>query len=158
MIESQRLLVQCTMLRQPTLQESAVDFFVGFDSENTPYLFLPTSHGVLEEHELYAVPVLMRKKEASLYLLDDTILAVDLNDMIEFHCDLTYYFGPEYNMLKKYLKSTEYRSYVMWSNGIRQDQINELLDSYSAAKSEELRQSIREKLSRYSGQTSKEMK
>ncbi len=155
MIETQRLIVQCSMLRQPTLHESAADFFVGFDLENTPYLFLPTSHGVLEDYELYAVPVLMRKKEASLYLLDDTILAVDVNDMIEFHCDLTYYFGPEYNMLKKYLKSTEYRSYVMWSNGMRQDQINELLDSYATAESEELKQSIRKKLSRYSGQATR---
>ncbi len=151
MIETQRLLVQCTMLRQPTIHESAADFFVGFDIDHTPYLFLPTAHGVLEENELYAVPILMRKKDARMYLLDDTILAVDLKDFDEFHCDLTYYFGPEYNMLKKYVKSTEYRSYVMWSNGIRQDQINELLDSYASADTEEAKQTIREQLTRFSG-------
>ncbi|WP_257349305.1 hypothetical protein [Pseudalkalibacillus decolorationis] len=149
MIESQRLMVHLTMLRKASLHESAADFFVGFDNKDNPYLFLPTSKGVLPENQLYAVPVLMRRKEATLFLLDDTILAVDIGDFHEFHSDLTYYFGPEHNMLKKFIRSTEYRSYVLWSNGILRDQIDELLDSYKQAESEDKKQTIRTQLSRF---------
>ncbi|WLD94165.1 hypothetical protein [Alkalihalobacillus sp. AL-G] len=149
MIESQRLLVQLTMLREATLHESAVDFFVGFDDDENPYLFLPTSPGVLPENQLYAVPVLMRRKEATLFLLDDTILTVNIENFHEFHSDLTYYFGPEHNMLKKYIRSTEYRSYVLWSNGMLRDQIDELLDSYAKAESEDKKRTIRMQLSRF---------
>jgi hypothetical protein len=150
MIESQRLLVQMTMLRNATLKESAGDFFVGYDTEENPYLFLPTSPGVLPENHLYAVPVLMRRKDATLFLLDDTIVAVDIDCFQEFHSDLTYYFGPEHNMLKKYVRSTEYRSYVLWSNGMLRDQIDELLDSYTRAESEDRKKVIRTQLSRFS--------
>lgn len=98
--------------RFPQKTESPFQFFVGFKPEGTPFLLLPTPTGILPRGEVFAVQIIQKRSGALLFRMADDIIAVQLNEFVEIHDDLTYFFGPNHNMLKKYVESEDYLKYV----------------------------------------------
>jgi hypothetical protein len=151
MLHVHRIIVETIMSRKPSFRENEHAFFVGFNEGGRAYLLLPTAIGILAENELYAIPILNDSEKSHLYVLDQIITTIKLNELYEFHDDLTLFFGPEHNMLRRFLDSDKFKSYVNWSSMLREDQIDELLQKYRQADSPEKKETIKKRLTRFVG-------
>jgi hypothetical protein len=137
------------MLRNPRYEEDEYNYFVGFNEEGNAFLLLPTAKGLLEANYIFALSLVQNKEKKYIYELDTKVTAVDLNDLYEFHDDLAFFFGPNHNLLKKFLNSKGYKTYVSWIQSRRVKQIDELLSQFSQAKNTTKREQLTERLKRF---------
>ncbi|EIT85783.1 hypothetical protein A374_08109 [Fictibacillus macauensis ZFHKF-1] len=130
MIQVQRMIVQTTMSRLPVKQESNQDFFIGYDHKEMPYLLLPTAPGLLSEEECFALPFERDLYNSYKYTLNYAKTIVNLEELTLFIDHLSFFFGPDQNMLRVYLQSKHYETFVEWSEEKQSKKIQEALFNY----------------------------
>lgn len=130
MISVQREIVHATMKRPPVKNENSYDFFIGYDEQDTPFLLLPTTPGLLLEDECYGISFQRDTCNPYKYHLDTHIVPVKLGQIRMYIDHLAFFFGPDHNMLNAYLQSAGYQAYVSWSEKKQQEIIKEMLVKY----------------------------
>ncbi|MCK6255957.1 hypothetical protein M1K46_14955 [Fictibacillus sp. WQ 8-8] len=135
LINLQKEIVHATMKRPPVKNENSHDFFIGYDGQDTPFLLLPTTPGLLLEDECYGISFQRDVCNPYKYHLDTHIVPVDLNNIRMFIDHLAFFFGPDHNMLNIYLESSCYQAYVSWSTKKQEEVIKETLLKYDAVSS-----------------------
>jgi hypothetical protein len=141
--------VEATMLRNPCSTENPYKFFAGYNEEGNAYLFLPTAKGLLKSNYLFALAIIRNEEKKYIYELDTKVVPISLDDIYDFHEDLTFFFGPNHNMLKKFLESKGYKTYINWIHKKREKQIDTLLAQFGQADTPSKREQLTEKLRRF---------
>lgn len=144
-----RLIVETTMLRNPMQPENPLRFFAGYNEEGNAYLFLPTAKGLLKPNYLFALAIVQNTDKKYIFELDTKVIAINLEDIYDFHEDLTFFFGPNHNMLKKFLDGKGYKTYINWIQTKREKQIDSLLAQFGEADTPIKREQLTEKLRRF---------
>ncbi|HEX7063842.1 MAG TPA: hypothetical protein VF199_02135 [Bacillales bacterium] len=111
------MIVRSVMSRMPREEEQVEDFFIGFDSCDRPYLLLPTPE-TLGDDSLFAIRLIADPLNRFRFRLDSHFTCMPLQRLKYFFDDKTYFFGPEDNMLKRFLKGRTYRVYTEWINNL----------------------------------------
>lgn len=112
-----RMIVKSVMTRMPADNEQVEDFFIGFDGCERPYLLLPTPD-MLGEDRLFAIRLTGDPNNSFRFTLDSHFTCMPFRRFRHFYDDKTYFFGPEANMLKRFLKGQTYRSYTEWIHNL----------------------------------------
>lgn len=108
-----RMIVKSVMTRMPADEESAEDFFIGFDAYKRPYLLLPTP-AIFQGDVQFAIRLIADPANRFQYRLDSDFIRMPFRRFWHFFDDKTYFFGPEDNMLQQFLQSPAYRAYKEW--------------------------------------------
>jgi hypothetical protein len=137
------------MSRNPTSTEDPYNFFAGYNEEGNAYLFLPTAKGLLQSNYLFALAIIRNEEKKYIYELDKKVVAINLDDIFDFHEDLTFFFGPDHNMLQRFLESKAYKTYMNWIHYRREKQIDTLLAQFGEADTPSKREQLTEKLRRF---------
>ncbi|WP_085520628.1 hypothetical protein [Tuberibacillus sp. Marseille-P3662] len=116
-----QLLVESIMNRMPSREEDPGDFFIGFDRLDHPYLLLPTPIRLLPQNEVFTVRFVCDPLNKFRYTLDHHFTKVSYTNLVNYHNDKAFFFGPEDNMLKQFLQSDMYQTYVEWLEHLHTD-------------------------------------
>ncbi|MFC0189739.1 hypothetical protein ACFFJY_15645 [Fictibacillus aquaticus] len=147
MLDVQREIILASMLRTPLTEENApLDFFVAYDSTHTPHLLLPTAKGLLHEGALFTIPFEAKQENAYAFSLSSVIQPRRLDDFLLFHDQLEFFFGPDHNMLARFLKSDAYISYVSWTQSMLQELIKMALEKWHQSEDETEKKKCKEQL------------
>lgn len=128
-----RLIVESVMKRMPGTGEDPRDFFIGTDKFENPYLLLPTPAGLFGKEDVFAVRFLCDPLNKFRYTLDTHFTKVSLNDFEQFFDDKTFFFGPDDNMLIKFLHGETYQTYAEWVDNLYTKRLYELAKAYLKA-------------------------
>lgn len=112
-----RMIVKSVMTRMPRDKEQVEDFFIGFDACERPYLLLPTPD-ILGEDLLFAIRLVGDPDNSFRFTLDSHFTCMPFRRFRHFYDDKTFFFGPEENMLKQFLKEHTYRTYTEWVHNL----------------------------------------
>ncbi|WP_270182511.1 hypothetical protein [Alkalihalobacillus sp. CinArs1] len=143
-----QLIVETTVKRVPTCHESPNDFFIALDDCDYPYLILPTPKEMFDNDDVFAIRLIPDVLNKFRYDLDNSYTKLSFSRFSTFFDDKTYYFGPEDNMLVKFLTSSIYKNYVAWISHLYFKRIDDLIEQYNNEPGKEQRKSIKAKLSR----------
>lgn len=113
--EVYRMIVKSVMTRMPEDDEFLEDFFIGFDCCRRPYLLLPTPEAIGEDR-VFAIRLVGDPSNRFSFELDTNFTCMPFRRFRFFHDDKKYFFGPDDNMLRRFLNSSVYRAYKDWVN------------------------------------------
>jgi hypothetical protein len=105
------------MTRMPKEDEQVEDFFIGFDACRRPYLLLPTPD-VFTDDALFAIRLVKDPLNPFRFTLDSHFTRMPFSRFHHFFDDKTYFFGPEDNMLKRFLQGRTYQAYTEWMRNL----------------------------------------
>lgn len=127
------LIVESVMKRMPRENEDPQDFFIGMDEFDNPYLLLPTPEGLFGKNDIFALRFIRDPLNKFRFKLDRHFSKVSLDDFEKFYDDKTFYFGPEDNMLRKFLESDTYQTYTEWIDNLHTKRLYEMAKVYLKA-------------------------
>ncbi|TLS38159.1 hypothetical protein [Pseudalkalibacillus caeni] len=142
------LIVESTMMRLPNCYEDTEDFFIGFNDLDNPYLLLPTPKEMFDNDDLFAIRLVPDPLNKFRFELDSNFTRLSFSRFTTFFDDLTYYFGPDENMLEMFLRSASYKTYVEWISNLYFKRIDDLIEKYNSSDIPSMKLSIKAKLSR----------
>lgn len=128
-----RLIVESVMKRMPGRDEQPEDFFIGLDRYEQPFLLLPTPDELFGKNDIFTVRFLRDPLNKFHYTMDRHFTLMSLDRFEKFYDDKTFYFGPNENMLVKFLQGETYQTYTEWIHNLYTKKLYDMARTYLKA-------------------------